>query len=107
MKTQRKERDPRVRVKTVKTPLTKSQMIATLQRMEAAAFLELKESERDYGTDASFTAMCRTRWAGINATLTALGIEQDFLLPDNQAATAIVLERIAKQRTRFTISADE
>ena len=109
MKAIKKERDPRVSVKTVKTPLTKSQMIQTLQRMEAAAFLELKRSERDYGSDASFTTMCRTSWAGINATLTALGIQQDFLLPDNQEATAIICERIGKEqgRTRFTISAEE
>ena len=98
MKAQRKERDPRVSVKTVKATLTKSQMIQTLQRMEAAAFLELKQAERDYGSNASFTTMCRTSWAGINATLTALGIQQDFTLPDNQAATAIICERIAKQR---------
>ena len=98
MKAQRKERDPRVSVKTVKTQLTKQQMIVTVQRMEAAAFLELKESERDYGTDASFTTQCRTRWAGINAVMTALGIQQDFTLPDNQEATAIICERIAKQQ---------
>ena len=98
MKAQRKERDPRVSVKTLKTTLTKQQMIATVQRMEAAAFLELKRAERDYGTDASFTAMCRTSWAGINATLTALGIQQDFTLPDNQEAAAIIYERIAKQQ---------
>jgi len=112
MKAQRKERDPRVSVKTVKitkTPLTKSQMVSTLQSMEAAAFLELKKAERDYGSDASFTTMCRTRWAGINATLEALCIPQNFLLPDNQEATAIICERIGKEqaRTRFTISAAE
>lgn len=98
MKTQKKERDPRVTVKAVKPTLTKAQMIQTIQRFEAAAFLELKESERDYGSDASFTNQCRTRWAGINSILGALGIEQDFTLPDNQAATAIICERIAKQR---------
>ena len=111
MKAQRKERDPRVSVKTVKitkTPLTKSQMVSTMQSMEAAAFLELKKAERDYGSDASFTTMCRTSWAGINATLEALCIPQDFSLPDNQEATAIICERIGKEqtRTRFTISAE-
>ena len=106
MKAIKKERNPKVSVKTVKGSLTKSQMIATMQRFEAAAFLELKESERDYGTDASFTAMCRTRWASINATMKALGIQQDFTLPDNVKAMAIIVELIAKQRTRFTISAE-
>lgn len=101
MKAKRKERNPRVSVKTVKitkTPLTKSQMVSTMQSLEAAAFLELKRSERDYGTDASFTTMCRTRWAGINATLEALCIPQDFLLPDNVEALTIIEERIAKQQ---------
>ena len=112
MKAQRKERDPKVRVKMVKitkTPLTKSQMVATMQRMEAAAFLELKKAERDYGTDASFTTMCRTRWAGINAALEALCIPQDFNLPDNVEAVAIINERLSKEqgRTRFTISAEQ
>jgi hypothetical protein len=92
MKTAKRERNPKVRVKRM--PLTKTEMIATLQRMEAKAFLELKESERDYGTDASLTTQLRTRWAGVNDTLKALGIEQDFMLPDNQAATAIICERI-------------
>ena len=111
MKAQRKERDPKVKVKTVKitkTPLTKSQMVSTMQSLEAAAFLELKRSERDYGSDASFTNMCRTSWAGINATLEALCIPQDFLLPDNREALTIIEERIGKEqgRTRFTISAE-
>lgn len=112
MKATKKERDPRVRVKTVKitkTPLTKQQMVSTMQSLEAAAFLELKRSERDYGTDASFTNMCRTRWAGINAALEALCIPQDFNLPDNVEAVAIINERIGKEqaRTRFTISAEQ
>jgi hypothetical protein len=92
MKTAKRERNPKVRVKSM--TLTKTEMIATLQRMEAKAFLELKESERDYGTDASLTRQLRTRWAGVNDTLKALGIEQDFMLPDNQAATDIICERI-------------
>jgi hypothetical protein len=112
MKAIKKERDPRVRVKTVKitkTPLTKQQMVSTMQSLEAAAFLELKRSERDYGTDASFTSMCRTRWAGINAALEALCIPQDFNLPDNVEAVAIINERLSKEqaRTRFTISAEQ
>ena len=111
MKAVKKERDPRVRVvsvKITKTPLTKSQMVSTMQSMEAAAFLELKKAERDFGTNASFTTMCRTRWAGINDALEALCIPQDFNLPDNVEAIAIIQERIGKEqgRTRFTISAE-
>lgn len=97
MKAMKKERDPRVSVKTVKitkTPLTKSQMVSKLQSMEAASFLELKKAERDYGSKSNFTSMCRTRWAGINATLETLGIPQDFNSPDNLEALAIIQERI-------------
>ena len=97
MKAIKKERDPRVSVKTVKitkTPLTKSQMVSTLQSMEAAAFLELKKAERDFGSKSNFTSMCRTRWAGINATLETLGIPQDFNSPDNLEALTIIQERI-------------
>ena len=94
MKAIKKERDPRVSVKITKTPLTKSQMVSTMQSMEAAAFLELKKAERDFGSKSNFTSMCRTRWAGINATLEALCIPQDFNSPDNLEALTIIQERI-------------
>jgi hypothetical protein len=97
MKAKRKERDPRVSVKTItKTPLTKSQMVSKLQHMEADSFLKLKKAERDFGSKSSFTNMCRTTWASINATLEALGVPQDFMLPDNLEAVAIIHERISK-----------
>ena len=96
MKAQRKERDPKVSVK--KMPLTKAAMIDSIQRHEAALFLELKRSQRDYGRNADFTNQLRSQWCAVNTLMHSLGINEDYALPDNQEATAIICERIAKQR---------
>jgi hypothetical protein len=96
MKTQKKERDPKVSVK--KMPLTKAEMIRKIQLQEAAMFLELKKSEREYGTDDRLTNMLRSQWSSVNSMMKSLGIPEDNALPDNQEATAIICERIAKQR---------
>ena len=98
MKAQRKERDPRVSVKTVKTPLTKAAIIASIQLREAAMFLELKKSEREYGSDDRLTNMIRSQWSAVNTMMKSLGIPEDNALPDNQEATAIIIERIARQQ---------
>ena len=96
MKAQRKERDPRVSVK--KAPLTKAEMIASIQQREAAMFLELKKSERAYGSDNSLTNLLRSQWSAVNTCMQSLGIASDLNLPDNQEATAIICERIEKQQ---------
>ena len=96
MKAQRKERDPRVSVK--KAPLTKAAMISKIQLQEAAMFLELKKSEREYGTDDRLTNMLRSQWSAVNTMMKSLGIPEDNALPDNREATAIIIERIAKQQ---------
>ena len=96
MKAQRKERDPRVSVK--KAPLTKAAMIASIQLREAAMFLELKKSEREYGSEDRLTNMLRSQWSSVNSMMKSLGIPEDITLPDNQEATAIICERIARQQ---------
>ena len=96
MKAQRKERDPKVSVK--KMSLTKTEMIRKIQLTEAALFLELKRSEQDYGSEDRLTNVLRSQWSSVNTLMRSLDIESDFQLPDNQAATAIICERIAKQR---------
>jgi hypothetical protein len=97
MKAQRKERDPRVSVKTVKTQLTKAAMIDSIQRHEAALFLELKRSQRDYGRNADFTNQLRSQWCAVNTLMHSLGINEDYTLPDNVAATDILCERIRRE----------
>ena len=96
MKAQRKERDPKVKVKTM--PLTKAEMIRKIQLQEAAMFLELKKTEREYGSDDRLTNMIRSQWSSVNTMMKSLGIPEDNALPDNQEATAIIIERIARQQ---------
>jgi hypothetical protein len=96
MKAMKKERDPKVSVK--KTPLTKAEMIASIQQREAAMFLELKKSEREYGTEDRLTNMIRSQWSAVNTMMKSLGIPEDNTLPDNQEATAIIIERIEAQQ---------
>ena len=96
MKTMRKERDPKVSVK--KTPLTKAEMIASIQQREAGLFLELKKSEREYGTEDRLTNMIRSQWSAVNTMMKSLGIPEDNTLPDNQEATMIIIERIEAQQ---------
>ena len=96
MKAIKKERNPKVTVKKIKVTLTKAQMIASIQQREAAMFLELKEAERDYGTESKLTLQLRSQWASVNRLMESLGIAHGFALPDNIKATAIITERIAK-----------
>ena len=95
MKTMRKERDPKVSVK--KTPLTKAEMVSKMQLTEAAMFLDLKKAEQEHGRDSKWTAMLRSQWNTVNQLMGNLGIPTDFQLPDNMAATAIIMERIRQQ----------
>ena len=73
-------------------------MIQKIQLTEAAMFLELKKSEREYGTEDRLTGMIRTQWSAVNTMMKSLGIPGDITLPDSQAATAIIIERIEAQQ---------
>jgi hypothetical protein len=93
MKTAKRERNPKVTTKRIVSQ-TKAEMIATIQRREAALWLTLKETEECWGPDDDSTVIARARWSAIHDMMKALGIPQDFMLPDNQAATAIIIRRI-------------
>ena len=92
MKTAKRERNPKVRVKSM--PLTKAEMITTIQRREAAMWLTLKETEECFGTDNDSTIIARARWSAIHDMMNVLGIRADITLPDFQAATEIIIRRI-------------
>ena len=92
MKTAKRERNPKVRVKRM--PLTKAEMIATIQRREAAMWLTLKETEECWGPDDDITVTARARWSAIHDMMNVLGIHSDGLLSDNLAATEIIIRRI-------------
>jgi hypothetical protein len=92
MKTAKRERNTKVRVKSM--PLTKTEMIASIQLREAAMFLELKKSEQEYGAEDRLTNMLRSQWSAVNTMMKSLGIPEDNKLPDNQEATEIIIRRI-------------
>lgn len=96
MKAKRKERVAGVTVKRI-APLTKAEMIVAIQRLEAQLFLRLKNTEEAFGQDDSLTKSDRTRWAGVNEVMEAIGIRPDNTLPDNQEATKIIIERLRRE----------
>ena len=97
MKAVKKERDPRVSVKTVKAALTKAQMIQEIQKTEAALFLELKQAAYDFGYDDAFTGRRRAAYSAVYTLMKSLGIEPDFQLADNQKAMEVMLATSKKK----------
>ena len=93
MKAKRKERVAGVTTKRI-APLTKAEMIAAIQRLEAHLFLKLKQTEEAFGQDDILTKSDRTRWAGVNDALKVMGIKADNTLPDNIEATDIIINRL-------------
>jgi len=87
-------------MKKERTTLTKARLIAGIQQQEAAAFLECKKSEMTYGAESTMHKADRSRWCAIIALMESLGIETDYALPDNQAALAMIQERVAKHRAQ-------
>ena len=72
--------------------MTKREMIQAIQTLEAASFLECKKMKKYYGKESTLHQAARSRFCAINETMTALGIESDFALPDNQEASALISE---------------
>ena len=72
--------------------MTKKAMIQAIQTLEAASFLECKKMQKYYGKESTLHQSARSRFCAINETMTALGIESDFDLPDNQEASALISE---------------
>ena len=97
MKSKRKERVAGVTTKRI-APLTKAEMIASIQKLEAQLFLRLKITEESFGIDDTLTKSDRTRWAGVNEVMDAIGIRPDNTLPDNREATAIIMERLRREQ---------
>ena len=72
--------------------MTKKEMIQAIQLLEASAFLECKKMQKYYGKESTLHQAARSRFCAINETMKALGIREDFDLPDNQEAFAILNE---------------
>ena len=71
--------------------MKREQMIAEIQRQEAALFLMLKQTEAIWGTDNTLTRIDRSRWGAIIDLMADLGIKSDLTLPDSKQALAMIL----------------
>jgi hypothetical protein len=72
--------------------MTKKEMIQTIRRLEAAAFLECKRMQKEYGKESDLHKSARTRFCAINEMMKAIGIEADYQLPDNLEAFKLLCE---------------
>lgn len=70
--------------------MTKRQLIQEIQKMEAEAFLELKEATRDFGGTAFVTNERRSAWCTLDNLMFSTGIQPDNMLPAHHAAVAIM-----------------
>jgi len=67
---------------------------------KGVGFLECKKSEKEYGTESALHVSDRSRWCAVIKLMESLGIETDYALPDNQAALAMIQERVARQKAQ-------
>ena len=72
--------------------MTKKAMIQKIQALEAAAFLETKQAQKDFGKESELHQSARSRFVAISQLMKELSIEADFRLPDNQQAFKILCE---------------
>jgi hypothetical protein len=73
--------------------MTKKEMIEIIQQKEAEAFLQIKVDESLFGMNNTITLRSRSEWAKINDLMEDLGIKPNNLLPENQKAIALIIEK--------------
>jgi hypothetical protein len=77
--------------------MTKKEMIEIIQQKEAEAFLQIKVDESLFGMNNTITLRSRSEWAKINDLMEDLGIKPNNLLPENQKAIALIIEKTKKE----------
>jgi hypothetical protein len=73
--------------------MTKKEMIAAIQLIEAQEFLKLKEYDSLYGWNDTLTDRARVRFVAVSDLMESLGIEPDIALPESDQAMAIILNK--------------
>ena len=74
--------------------LTKKQIIRAIQLEEAATFLAFKKACDVWGQESSLAHSMRSEWIGVSNLMKRVGIEPDYRLPDNQAATELIVSAL-------------
>jgi hypothetical protein len=77
--------------------MTKKEMIEIIQQKEAEAFLQVKVDEAMFGMNSTITTSSRSDWAKINGLMEDLGIKPNNLLPENQKAIALIIDKTKKE----------
>jgi len=77
--------------------MTKKGMIEVIQQKEAELWLQVKVDEKLFGRDHIITSKSRGEWSKIHNLMEELEIEPNNLLPENQKATEMIIERIKEE----------
>lgn len=75
--------------------MTKKEMIAKMQLLEAAAWLRFQETETLWGSEDPITNRRRAAWCAVKDILEEVGVTANQQLPDNLAALTICFNRAA------------
>jgi len=73
--------------------MTKKEMIAAIQLIEAQEFLKLKEYDSLYGWNDTLTDRARVRFVAVSDLMETLGIKPDIKLKESEQAMAIILNK--------------
>ena len=71
--------------------MTKKEMVAAIQLIEAQEFLKLKEYDSEYGWTDALTDRARVRFVAVSELMETLGIKPDITLKESEQAMAIIL----------------
>ena len=77
--------------------MTKKQMIEVIQQREAEAWLQVKVDEKLFGTEHIITSKARGEWSKIHNLMEDLEIKSNNLLPENQKAIEMIIERMKEE----------
>lgn len=77
--------------------MTKKGMIEVIQQKEAELWLQVKVDEKLFGRDHIITSKSRGEWSKIHNLMEELEIEPNNLLPENQSAIEMILERLKEE----------
>jgi len=77
--------------------MTKKDIIAEIQKKEARFWLELKQTETNFGDDHVITGKMRYRWNSMVELMDSLGILPDQSLPEYVQASKLILKKYTEK----------
>jgi len=77
--------------------MTKKGMIEVIQQREAELWLNVKVDEKLFGRDHIITSKTRGEWCKIHSLMEELEIKPNNLLPENQKAIEMIIEKMKEE----------